>query len=72
MNEMEKSLAIRWFEEVWNKGRRAAIAEMIAPHGEIHDGVTDSVGPEGFYPFFERINASLSDLHITVHCVGSA
>jgi len=31
MSEANKELAKRWFEEVWNKGRREAIAEMLAP-----------------------------------------
>jgi steroid delta-isomerase-like uncharacterized protein len=67
MTEMERNLGNRWFEEVWNKGRREAIAEMVAPQAVIHDGATDSVGPEGFYPFFERMNATFSDIHVTVH-----
>ncbi len=67
MTDMERSLGSRWFEEVWNKGRRDAIPEMLAPDAVLHDGGTDSVGPEGFYPFFDRLSAAFSDLHITVH-----
>ena len=67
MTDMERSLGSRWFEEVWNKGRRDAIPEMLAPDSVLHDGGTDSVGPEGFYPFFDRLSAAFSDLHITVH-----
>jgi hypothetical protein len=29
MTENERDLGRRWFEEVWNKGRRDAIAEML-------------------------------------------
>lgn len=29
--ESDKELARRWFEEVWNQGRIAAIAEMYHP-----------------------------------------
>ncbi len=67
MTELERGLGTRWFEEVWNKGRRAAIAEMLAPDGVIRDGGTDCVGPEGFYPFFDRLNAAFSEFHVTVH-----
>jgi steroid delta-isomerase-like uncharacterized protein len=67
MTELDRSLGTRWFEEVWNKGRRAAIAEMLAPDGVLHEGETEAVGPEGFYPFFDRLNAALSEFRVTVH-----
>ena len=67
MTKDERDLGARWFEEVWNQGRRDAIAELLAPDGVIHDGSLDSVGPEGFYPFFERMNATLSEIHVTIH-----
>lgn len=66
MTGSERDVASRWFEEVWNQGRREAIAEMLAPGALVHDGDTDSIGPEGFYPFFDRIRATFSDFHINV------
>jgi steroid delta-isomerase-like uncharacterized protein len=66
MTDSERALGRRWFDEVWNKGRRDAIAEMLAPDGVIHDGNTDTVGPDGFYPFFERLNAAFSDFRVDV------
>ena len=66
MTEQERNLGNRWFEEVWNKGRRQAIGEMLAADGVLHDGELDSVGPEGFQPFFDRLNAAFSDFHVVV------
>lgn len=66
MTQSEREIGRRWFEEVWNKGRREAISEMLAPDGVIHDGGLDAVGPEGFYPFFDRINATFSEMQVTV------
>ena len=66
MTDLERGLGRRWFEQVWNEGRREAIAEMLAPDGVIHDGGIDSVGPEGFYPFFDRMHAAFSDLRVRV------
>ena len=66
MTESERDLGRRWFEMVWNQGRREAIAEMLSPDGVIHDGGSDTVGPDGFYPFFDRIGASFSGLHVNV------
>ena len=37
MTDAEKGLGIRWFEEVWNNGRREAAAELLADDAVIHD-----------------------------------
>ena len=67
MTELERGLGARWFEEVWNKGRREAIAEMLSPHAVLHEGGVDCAGPEGFYSFFDRLHAAFSDFRVTVH-----
>jgi hypothetical protein len=64
MTEEDRGLGTRWFEEVWNKGRREVIAEMLAPDAVLHEGGVDSVGPEGFYPFFDRLRAAFSELRV--------
>ena len=63
---LDKNLATRWFEEVWNKGRRDAIAEMMAPNAVLYDAGDAVRGPEGFYPFFDRLQASFSDMHCII------
>jgi len=60
MSEANKARAKRWFEEVWNKHRREAIAEMLAPDAPIHEGDQVSTGPDGFDPFFDRMSAAFS------------
>lgn len=67
MTETERGLGHRWFEEVWNKLRREAIAELLTPDAVLHESGTDTIGPEGFYPFYDRLRATLSDIHVTVH-----
>jgi len=67
MSETSKEVARNWFEEVWNKERRDAIAEMLAPDSTLHEGGEDSRGPEGFYPFFDRMQSTFSNIRITVH-----
>ena len=66
MTTEERSLGERFFEEVWNKGRREMIAELIAPNAVVHDSGTDSVGPEGFYPFYDRLRSAFSEMRVTV------
>jgi steroid delta-isomerase-like uncharacterized protein len=67
MTGQDRNLGTRWFDEVWNKGRREAIAEMLAPDAVLHEGGLDSVGPEGFYPLFDRIRNAFSQIQTTVH-----
>jgi predicted ester cyclase len=65
MSEANKQLAKRWFEEVWNKGRREAIGEILAPDAEIRESGEIVKGPDGFYPFFDRMQAAFSEIHVT-------
>jgi len=65
MSEANKQLAKRWFEEVWNKGRREAISEILAPDAEIRESGEIVKGPEGFYPFFDRMQDAFSEIHVT-------
>jgi steroid delta-isomerase-like uncharacterized protein len=67
MTESDRSFGERWFEEVWNKQRREVIGQMIAPAAPIHEAGETVYGPEGFYPFFDRMQASFSELKVTVH-----
>ncbi len=46
--EGNKALVARWFEEVWNEGRRETIGELLAADGVIHDCGKDFRGPGGF------------------------
>ena len=66
MTDTERALGRRWFEEVWNKARREAIVEMITANSVIHDGDTETVGPAGFYGFYDRIRSAFPEIHITV------
>ena len=61
-----QDFATRWFENVWNMRRREAIAEMLAPDVLIHEAGLTVRGPEGFYPFFDRMQSAFSQIHVTV------
>ena len=65
MSEANKEFAKRFFEEVWNKSRRGAIAELLAPNAVIYESEEAIRGPDGFYPFFDRMQATFSDIHIS-------
>ena len=67
MTDHDRNLGTRWFEEVWNKGRREAISEMLPADGVLHEGKDDCVGPEGFYPVYDRLRAAFSEFRVTVH-----
>jgi predicted SnoaL-like aldol condensation-catalyzing enzyme len=63
--DQNKMLVVRWFEEVWNQGRRETIFELFAEGGVIHDGPRDIRGPEEFARFYDALHAQFSDFKIT-------
>ena len=67
MSDHQKQTLLRWFEEVWNQRRREAIDEMLAPDCLVHEGEASSKGPEEFKPFFDRMHAAFSGIHVTPH-----
>jgi steroid delta-isomerase-like uncharacterized protein len=67
MSDENTRVIVRWFEEVWNQGRREVIDEMLAPDCVIHDGPTAIQGPEEFKLFYDRMRAAFSDMRVTPH-----
>jgi len=68
--EANKALIRRWFEEVWNKGRVAAIAELFAAEGVAH-GLSDEPGktmkgPDDFTPFHSIFRGAFPDIEVVV------
>jgi len=68
--EANKALIRRWFEEVWNKGRVEAIAEMFAADGVAH-GLSDDPsntmkGPADFLPFHSIFRGAFPDIEVVV------
>ena len=61
-----KALVQRWFDEVWNKGREAAIGEMLAPHGVVHGVGPDMIGPEGFKRFHTPYRTAFPDVNVAI------
>jgi len=62
------ALAHRWFEEVWNKKRLDAIAEMADPkavgHGQqLHDGL---INLDDFGAFASHLQSAFPDLKVTI------
>ena len=65
--EANKQLAKLWFEEVWNKGRREAIRELLAQDAVVYESGQAVKGAEGFYAFFDRMRAAFSNIRFVVH-----
>lgn len=64
--ERNKRLVVRWFEEVWNKGNRGTIPELLHENSVIHDGARDMRGPGDFFAFYDDLHAQFTDFHITL------
>ena len=65
MSGENERLIVRWFEEVWNQGRREVIHEMLAAGCTIHDGATSITGPEEFKLFYGRMRSAFSGMRVT-------
>jgi steroid delta-isomerase-like uncharacterized protein len=68
--EANKALVRRWFDEVWNKGRAEAVAEMFAADGIAH-GLSDYPenplqGPADFRPFHETFRGAFPNIEVMV------
>ncbi|MGA2806523.1 MAG: ester cyclase [Terracidiphilus sp.] len=67
MSEENKSLARRWYEEVWNRGSESAIREMYHPDGKSFGfPESDSVikGPQEFAAVCRKFHEAFPDLHV--------
>lgn len=67
--EQNKEIVHRWFREVWNEGREAAIDELFAASGIAHglgDTDLDLHGPPEFKPFVRNLRGAFPDLQISV------
>ncbi len=70
MQEENRQLLHRWFEEVWNKGRTEAIDELFAEDGIAH-GLADETGaplrgPASFKEFHRKFRGAFPDIYVTV------
>ena len=68
MSEANKALVRRWFEEVWNKGRAEAIAEMLSDDAVVHGLKEDASlrGPAGFLPFHAQFREAFPEMEVLV------
>jgi predicted ester cyclase len=69
MNDPEsaRSLAIRWFNEVWNERRRETIYELLGPGSLGHqEGNVDIVGPELFAKFHRTFLETLPVMKVEI------
>jgi predicted SnoaL-like aldol condensation-catalyzing enzyme len=62
--EQNKQLMVRWFEEVWNQGRRQTIHDLFAPHAILHDGSSQFKGPDEFCRFYDSLRADFSNFRM--------
>ncbi len=66
MSIENKTLVRRWFEEVWNKGRVAAIDEMLASHTVMHGLGDDLHGATDFKRFHSGYRNAYPDVTIQI------
>ena len=68
MNDDNKQLVRRWFEEVWNQNRESTIDELLSPQG-VGFGLTateSEVTSTQFKPFVRNFRDAFPDLHMEI------
>jgi len=67
MPNKNSTLTYRWFQEVWNNNRRAAIDELLHETAVVHgiEGV-DTPGPAGFKVFYDNFKQQFPQVHVEV------
>ena len=63
--EQNKQLMVRWFEEVWNEGKRETIHDLFDEKGVLHDGDTIFRGPDDFCRFYDALRSEFADFRAT-------
>ncbi len=63
--EQNRRLIHRWFDEVWNQGKREFIRELLAPDGVLHDGSNKICGPAEFEAFYDNLRKEVTDIRVT-------
>jgi steroid delta-isomerase-like uncharacterized protein len=69
MTESNKLLAIRWYDEVWNKKNTAAIDAMMAPDAKcwgFPQADAYVTGPEAFKEVHRNFLGAFPDLRVTI------
>ena len=69
MSPENKALVRRWFEEVWNKGREAAIDEMLGSRAVVHGLGPDLQGPEAFKSFHRAYRNAFPDVKVHLEAI---
>lgn len=66
-NEDNKRLALRWLDEVWNKGNMNLINELIAPEYVLHDPIRPGLqGRAAIQESIATFRQAFPDLNFTV------
>jgi len=66
MSEINRTVALRWFEEVWNQRLEATIDELMAPHCVGHMEGIEINGPKEFKQVRLALITAFPDINLTV------
>jgi len=72
MSEKHEAIARRVIEEVWNKGKLDAIAELFTPDYVNHDPVNRTKGLEAYKDFVKKYRDAFPDCRLEIDEVFSA
>ncbi len=66
MSEELKAFSRRFFEEVWNQGRREVLAELVDANCTVFEGGHKYTGPDVYRRVLEMTRMAFPDLHFKI------
>lgn len=66
MTDANRAIALRWFDEVWNRQSRVTIDELLAPDGLGHMEGVEVRGPEEFKQVRDALLGAFPDMRLEV------
>jgi predicted ester cyclase len=70
MQNLNSTLAHRWFDEVWNNSKRESIDKLLATDAILNGLDTNNQkGTEGFKTFYDKFRMEFTDVQIIVEKV---
>jgi hypothetical protein len=67
MSNQNKTLMLRWYDEVWNNGNEKVIDEILHADVKAHGLAPEPlVGPHAFKPFYKAFTDAYADIKVTV------
>ncbi|WP_268846606.1 ester cyclase [Flavobacterium aestivum] len=70
MKDISKSFSNKWFQEVWNQGRKESISDLLSPEYIAHGLTPEPMrGVKNFETYYDEFRNNFTNILVTVNHV---